>query len=373
MFLVGYFKKKLLVVLLLFLFISSYVGGLNKSYATASETYDTEQLIIDAYEQAESTWIVWATQYIENNGGIDNDSDNTIAAIKEVLESVRAGYNIYFDRTNNSNNSSAFDGSINVYLYYFGSNTTINWTQNGQWTSYSTGYTYSNVVNSGISGGALFKLTNDLTFSKRFSSFPSTYGGYFIPRAVFIKYDNILNNMVNKYIPSSYGTGESINANIVGWNNLIIGINNLNQSMQENTEQQKETTDEVKKLNDFMKSDDVEENSYDMPTDNPTQDITDSGFNGIFTKLYNKINNWSGDGVEGISYPIPFTNQRIYVRADLTENIVNNWGQLKTLLNLVWYVLVSLYVVKDIQKYIDGLKTGEILTKSDTNIKSEML
>lgn len=350
----GYFKKKYLVVLLLLLFIISFASFSNSVYgATVVESYDTEKLLLDNYEQSETTFIGWCDQYLQNNGGIDNTQDTTVGYISDIIYWVRSGNFLYFDK----NQSGA------VYCWLIPQTLSITSWDSGTWYSPNTNYNYT------ISGKTLnnvqiyYITTSGMNYG--------TFSGWFMAKPGYKKLDTITVNFVNKYLSDDYVPTQDVS--VVGWNNLIVGINNLNNSIQENTEQQEETTNEVKKLNDFMSSEDVDEDAYDMPTDNPTQDITDSGFNGIFTKLYNKINNWSGDGIDGISYPIPFTNQRIFVRADMTENIVNNWGQLKNLLNLVWYVLVSLYVVKDVQKYIDGLKTGEILSKSDTNIKTEML
>lgn len=165
--------------------------------------------------------------------------------------------------------------------------------------------------------------------------------------------------------------------------NYINGINPTTSSIalilnaiNENTEQQAETTEEMKKLNDFMSSEDVDQDAYDMPTDNPTQDITQNGINTIFDRFYNTIDNWSANNIE---VHIPFTNKAFLINANTTEVALthfsnNSFAQLlKTLLNLVWYYVLARYIIKDIQKYIDGLKTGEILTKSDTNVKTEML
>lgn len=127
----------------------------------------------------------------------------------------------------------------------------------------------------------------------------------------------------------------------------------------------------LKKLNEFMNNQNVDNSSYDMPTQNSTSDVSSGGFNNIFTQLYNAIDNWD---TNGIVFPIPWSNgQNIVVPSDLTENIVANWVVLKPLFSLVWYFLVSLFIVKDVQKYVDNMKSGEILTKSDTNIKSDIL
>lgn len=181
-------------------------------------------------------------------------------------------------------------------------------------------------------------------------------GGLFIPSSIILYNNKTINNYINGIEPSQSSIAMIINA------------------IQENTDEQEQQTEEMKKLNNFMSSEDVDEDAYDMPTDNPTTDITESGVNGIFTMFYDKINNWES---ENITIRIPFANKIFIIPSDLTENIVNSYLPNTTtfgrLFGLIWYYLLGVYIVKDIQKYIDGLQTGEILTKSDTNIKTEML
>lgn len=43
------------------------------------------------------------------------------------------------------------------------------------------------------------------------------------------------------------------------------------------------------------------------------------------------------------------------------------------LIPLVWYFLVGLYILKDMAKIIQDIKSGDIMTKTDTNIKTDML
>lgn len=344
----GYFKKKLLLVLLLFLFISFCVSGLNKVYATQNpyDTYDTEWLLIQNFEESESTFMSWCDQYLQNNGGIDNTTDTNISRINDIFAYVRAGNFLYFDRNSNGT----------VYCWLIPKDLVVSSWDTSTWTSPYTNISYT-ISGKGLNNVTIYYLNNG-------NINVGTFSGWFMAKSGFKKLDFATIFMVNKYLPSSSGTGSSIDVNINGWNNMLVMLNQVK-------EEQENTTDEVKKLNNFMSSEDVDQDAYNFPTTNNTSDPSSSGFNGIFTQMYNAVTNWNSSG---IVFPIPFSQgQTIIVPGDLTENIVEDWVVIKPLLSLVWYFLVSLYIVKDIQKYVDNMKTGEILSKSDTNIKSDML
>lgn len=141
----------------------------------------------------------------------------------------------------------------------------------------------------------------------------------------------------------------------------------MSEKMDEMIEEQKET-------NDFMKDEDTSGVNTDFS--NPsgsTSDSTASAFDGIFMRFYNSMTS-NSSGV-AIDVPIPFTNKNISIPSNLTRNILSQYmGQLfNDLLPLVWYFLVGLYILKDMAKIIQDIKSGDIMTKTDTNIKTDML
>lgn len=98
-------------------------------------------------------------------------------------------------------------------------------------------------------------------------------------------------------------------------------------------------------------------------------DITSDGFNGIFTRLYNGLNSTP----QRVSLTIPFTNTPMEIDPQATYN---GFGENNTILSFYQisiYAIVSLYILKDIAKIIQDIKTGDIATKTDTNIKANML
>lgn len=139
----------------------------------------------------------------------------------------------------------------------------------------------------------------------------------------------------------------------------------------ENTEQDvEEMKEDVKAMKDFVTNTNKSVDTQ-LPSDSGTSDVTADGFNNIFMRFYNLMtqnNIWTT-----VNIPIPFTNNSITLRG---VDIVDFWislGVIDTLVYAVWYFLVSLYIVKDIQKIIQKVQDGSIMTSSDTNIKTEML
>lgn len=98
------------------------------------------------------------------------------------------------------------------------------------------------------------------------------------------------------------------------------------------------------------------------------QDVTISGFNGIFTMFYNSISS----SPQPVTFTVPYTNTPLVINPNLTYNFFGNSSAL-TLWHSFIYFAISLYIVKDIQHIIELVKTGDITTTTDTNIKADML
>lgn len=126
-YLVGYYKKKLSVVLLVFLFILFFVNSLSINSYALTDVLNAETVIIDDYEQNEVSFIAWAYDYLENNGGVDNDNDSNVVALTEFMQEIRAGRYVYYQRYSNT-------GRIICWCYDGRSNNT--W-QSGTYVTWS--------------------------------------------------------------------------------------------------------------------------------------------------------------------------------------------------------------------------------------------
>lgn len=342
----GSYKKKLFIVLLLILLLSFFVCGSANAQGMDDIQYTIEQANLLKTQQE-----YLASVFLRKLISQKPNTDNLLTNFYNYASSPN--YYSYFVYSINNNNAyiSCYFIPININYNDFVSDT-IN-TNDAYFEDVYLLYPVS---------GYNLTANNWRRFRYRVDNQASSYESYsnnlFIPSCLIMYQNNVVINFINGIYPSS--------------SSIALILNAIN----ENTEQQAETTEEMKKLNDFMSSEDVDEDAYNMPTDNPTQDITQDGINSIFDRFYNTIDNWSANNIE---VHIPFTNKAFLINANTTEVALthfsnNSFAQLlKTLLNLVWYYVLARYIIKDIQKYIDGLKTGEILTKSDTNVKTEML
>lgn len=120
--------------------------------------------------------------------------------------------------------------------------------------------------------------------------------------------------------------------------------------------------------NNFLKNDDVTSSSSDLPSDN-TGDITSDGFNNIFNELYNTFTKGTA---KDLVIEIPFTGKSftvnkstVYGGADL--------GIVAVLINSFWYFVISYFIVQDISKKINTIKSGNIEDVQKDNIKEDML
>lgn len=345
----GSYKKKLFIVLLLTLFLGFFVCG---SVNASSVYQDYDWYTTDSSQEFNKLQDIYAYMFLKK---FDEVASNTY---KIQLRDLFNRYNVYFYYYINND-------VVRIRAIFYNSN--VNWSSldNNEVNSGRRIF-YNDYVGIPTTG---YNITADILNANNFSCvvnftsgsttiYQTDFGTAFIETVNIGYRPDIVNSYLNGVSPNSSPFAMIFSA------------------IQENTEQQAETTEEMKKLNDFMSSEDIDQDAYDMPTTNPTQDTTQEGINNIFNKFYNKITQWNS---ENIMINIPFTNKYFIIPANLTENIISNIPSrgfaeiLKRLLSLIWYYLLGVYVVKDVQKYIDGLKTGEILTKSDTNVKTEML
>lgn len=91
-----------------------------------------------------------------------------------------------------------------------------------------------------------------------------------------------------------------------------------------------------------------------------------------FNGLYNAFNNATDTD---LVFPIPFVGQNITVPSNFLRNLLTKYhfNFILTLADVVWLYLISRYIITDVTKYIDKMKSGKILSTTDTNINTEVL
>lgn len=124
----------------------------------------------------------------------------------------------------------------------------------------------------------------------------------------------------------------------------------------------------VNDVNNSIKDDNVNVDSSTLPGDD-TSDITSDGFNSLFDKIYTTFTSGTA---QDVVIKIPFTNKsftinsaNVYGGADL--------GIVKTLIQTFWYFVISYFIVQDISKKINKIKSGDIEHVEENNIKEDLL
>lgn len=134
------------------------------------------------------------------------------------------------------------------------------------------------------------------------------------------------------------------------------------------TKQGTDINNSVNNVDSSINNSDVSADSSSLPSDN-TADITADGFNNIFTQLYNTFTSGSA---KDLIITIPFTEKsftinssNVYGSADL--------GFVKTLIQLFWYFVISYFIVQDVGKKINKVKSGNIEDVQENNVKEDLL
>ena len=225
------------------------------------------------------------------------------------------------------------------------------------------------------------------------------YEGYTFSYDYLVKYTTITNNIATIRIPKSL-----LNESIVLRNGFNFSFNlqartpqgqvlfyelgsytlNLTTEQEEQINEdsnkqvlsdisnnQKETTQAIENLENTITNSNIDDSSIDLPIDNST-DITQDGLNGIFTSIYNAF---CVGQPQDIVFPIPFTNKSITLQPNYVRNMLNSVGAtwVITIIEAFWWYLISRYIIKDITSKITKIKSGNIESIENTNIKGDML
>lgn len=107
----------------------------------------------------------------------------------------------------------------------------------------------------------------------------------------------------------------------------------------------------------------------DLPTDD-TKDITQNGFNNLFNTIENLFT--TGKSVD-VVIKIPFTDKSFTINADTVYGDTSKLGAVKSFIQAWYYFFISLFIVKDINKKINKIKSGNIENVQSDDIKADIL
>lgn len=138
-----------------------------------------------------------------------------------------------------------------------------------------------------------------------------------------------------------------------------------------NNEVKNEISASADKINDNINNNDVSDvDTSGITNADTTVDITQDGFNSIFNTLQTYFTSTSGGS---LTLTLPFVNKSITISK---ATVFGNFKQLSTIENfasLAWYFVISLYIVKSIQKMINKIKGGNLEDVVDNNVKADIL
>ena len=374
----GFIKRmfnRLCIWVLLFIFLLCFLSPSYSLAATADvvSTIDLETLYTVEFQQAETSFINYLLTLYSN--GISRD------VIQKFSNQLDAGYGVYFKKTNNDISAMIYE--IPKEVSY--SEQTL--------TLFNSGYTTStNCFKAYIVTYYSFYPDARSIAYLDVKDFPNEKSVEWVPKSLLSYNDDVLYNFT-QYITHNapnltkiYEAIINVNNNLkskldglrvtvdfsdldINFQQIITTINKTSQDTQNKLDDVKKSIDDT---NNFLKNTDTDDSDYDFNANNNTNDVSSSALNNIFTTIYNAFTKTE---VSDIEFPIPFVDQSITLEANFFRNLLNKYGFdfVVYLAQTVWLVAISTYIIKDISNYVDRLKTGEILTKSDTNIKTDIL
>lgn len=149
-------------------------------------------------------------------------------------------------------------------------------------------------------------------------------------------------------------------------------VNSATQAIQQTTEAVNSATNAINQQTEVITDTNIDSNlPSNLPSDN-TQDTTTSGINNIFDFLKNAFTTGTA---KDIVIPIPFTNKNFTIQANFLQNILSktDFAWVSNIINLFWWYVISVFIVKDISSKFTKIKGGDIENIQDNNIKEDML
>lgn len=282
------------------------------------------------------------------------ENNNSVVSVLEEIRTILQGDEVISSVSINKLSGLTVDSTGKVvvdstrFIYYF---------------PYDSSLKYNiNVVNNNT-GGFGFTVYGTNTIPTSGSSATTLYTTVVNANS---SYSYQLNSGYNyKYIilrglQNTVYTIESVEGS-VGFDGVQDSINQGNQLQQEQNQLQQEQ-------NDFLRDDNVGVDSSTLPSDT-TENITSDGFNSIFQQLYTTF---TSSAAQDVVITIPFTNKSFTINANSVYGGAN-LGFIKTIIEAFWYFVISYFIVQDIGKKINKIKSGDIEHVQETNIKEDIL
>lgn len=372
--------KKLLFLLLVFVFLFSNFCFATEIPAPVEVKDDNVFLQLYFESKLDASFLTFFNSAV--SAYINND-----ATVIDVFNKLKAGYYFYCSDFVRSSDGSRDYMTARLYLYTDGDvgskMRTIN--LNGKLYSYiyrnmntSTSYSYNIRIyldNSQFSIGETSPVDAFVVPSNIYKSQPKSFS---IFQQFIQNYNENLENvdLLNDIYSQVEQAKQSLCRSEIQLQEITDILKNMKiyitreyaeQSEQTRYQIQQSTTD----INNNINNNDVSDvDTSGITNADTTVDITQDGFNTIFNTLQTYFTSNNGGS---LTITLPFVNKTITISK---ATVFGNFKQLSTIENfasLVWYFVISLYIVKSIQKMINKIKGGNLENVVDNNVKADIL
>lgn len=368
--------KKILFLLFIFVFLFA-----NFCFATDVQPVKDDNVFLQLYfsSKLDASFLTFfnasVSSYINNN-----------ATVIDVFNKLKSGYYFYcseFIRFSGERDYVA----ARIYLYTDGDVSpnmrTIN--INGKLYSYvyrymntSTSYSYNVRIYLDNSELSIFKVDPVEAYVVPSNIYKSQPNSFSIFQQFIQNYNEHLENvdLLNDIYSQVEQAKESLARSEIQLQEITDILNNMKiditreyaeQAEQTRVQIQQSTTD----INNNLNNNDVSDvDTSGITNADTTVDITQDGFNSIFNTLQTYFTSNNGGS---LTLTLPFVNKSITISK---ATVFGNFKQLSTIENfasLVWYFVISLYIVKSIQRMINKIKGGNLEDVVDNNVKADIL
>lgn len=356
-------------LILLFLFASS--KGVFAATPEESEALTNYQLLL----QQE------AFTYLKNLYNQNLLNASTFNQFKYIL----TNYHVYVTTSSNPN------AQFIVYLYVANAarsdgtnqyNTNDDFTIDGEW---SVG-----ILSDGTTSGTAYpcKLAN--FYGRSFvinranvegldSLVDYGFGYFYIPQPCYLVRSNAVIefceyfNLYNEVAPTYSTSDEELQAiTSSGFQDLNNSIATTNNELSEANDNLNSINNEVSATNDFLNDTSVDESIVSLPSEN-NEDVTLGFFTGL---LQTFTDNFTSRTIREVEVPIPFTTKKFYINNRFINSLVENNSNFAPIVNLAyafWWFLLGYYVLIDVYRKINALKSGDLTNIENDNITTDLL
>lgn len=367
------------ILFLLFIFIFLFV---NFCLATDVQVVKDDNVFLQLYFESklDASFLTFfnasVSAYINNN-----------ATVIDVFNKLKSGYYFYCSEFIRFSGGERDYVSARIYLYTDGdvgpNMRTIN--INGKLYSYiyrimdtSTSYSYNVRIYLDNSEFSIFKVNPVEAYVVPSNVYKSQPNSFSIFQQFIQNYNEHLENveLLNDIFSQIEQSKQSLSRSEIQLQEITDILNNMKIDItREYAEQAEQTRNQIQQsttdINNNLNNNDVSDvDTSGITNADTTVDITQNGFNSIFNTLQTYF---TSDNGGSLTLTLPFVNKSITISK---ATVFGNFKQLSIIENfasLAWYFVISLYIVKSIQKMINKIKGGNLENVVDNNVKADIL